>query len=166
MQWSANSPWYCMAHSSCLTQERSYMKGPNLFPLVSHLAFSQHSLQCREILGIQLLSNSAWNVCLLSWIVSKGEPKGKEQNVYLCSRKNGQESNSSFPGPSISVHSNPRSNKTWKCKHKHSKLVSTMKKDSVSLEFIHTPYLLALPSPPSPLTLSGLISNSAVFYLL
>ena len=54
------------------------MKGPNLFPLVSHLAFSQHSLQYREILGIQLLSNSAWNVFLLSWIVSKGETKGME----------------------------------------------------------------------------------------
>ena len=54
------------------------MEGPNLFPLVSHLAFSQHSLQFREILGIQLLSNSAWNVFLLSWIISEGEHKGKE----------------------------------------------------------------------------------------
>ena len=54
------------------------MKGTNLFPLVSHLAFSQQSLQCKEILGIQLLSNSAWNVFLLSWIISEGEHKGKE----------------------------------------------------------------------------------------
>ena len=54
------------------------MKGTNLFPLVSHLAFSQQSLQCKEILGIQLLSNSAWNVFLLSWIISEGERKGKE----------------------------------------------------------------------------------------
>ena len=68
-------------------EEISYMKGSNLFPLVSHLAFSQHSLQCRENLGIQLLSNSAWNVCLLSWIVSEGECKGEEQNDYLQSKK-------------------------------------------------------------------------------
>ena len=76
--------------------------------------------------------------------------------------ENDQGSNSSFPGPSISVHSNPRQIKPnlWQCKHKHSKLVFTIKRDSVSLEFIHTPYLLALPTPPSPLTLSGLISNS------
>ena len=87
MRWSANSPWYCMAHSSCLTQERSYMKGPTLFPLVSHLAFSQHSLQCREILGIQLLSNSVWNVCLLSCIVSEGEPKGSKMSTYAVEKK-------------------------------------------------------------------------------
>ena len=165
MRWSAYSPWYCRAHSSCLTQERSYMKGPNLFPLVSHLAFSQHSLQCREILGIQLLSNSAWNVCLLSCIVSEGEPKGMEQNVYLCSGKKGQGSNSSFPGPSISVHSNPKSNQTNASTSTASLCLQLRKTQSQwSLSILHISLLY--PLLPSLLTFSGLISDSTFFYLL
>ena len=146
MRWSANSPWYCMAHSSCLTQERSYMKGPTLFPLVSHLAFSQHSLQCREILGIQLLSNSVWNVCLLSCIVSEGEPKGMEQNVYLCSGKKGQGSNSSSTSTASLCLQWRETQSQW------------------SLSILHISLLY--PLLPSLLTFSGLISDSTFFYLL
>ena len=88
------------------------MKGPNLFPLVSHLAFSQHNLQCREILGIDNCSVILHEMFAYYFRLLVKENTRGWSKMSTYEEENGQGSNSSFPGPSISVHSNPRSNQT------------------------------------------------------